>query len=68
MPGVLIHSEACAYPGLVKDVSGLDGKLGNGEEHWPRAGQVAPARVDVPEWPLVDVNDHGPNDGNWIKL
>jgi hypothetical protein len=53
---------------MAKDVSGLDGKLGSGEEHWPRVGAVAPADVDVPEWPLVDVNDRGPNYGNWAKL
>jgi hypothetical protein len=53
---------------MAKDVGGLNGKLGAGEEHWPRVGAVAPADVDVPEWPLTDTVDYGPNEGNWVKL
>ncbi len=53
---------------MAKDVSGLNGKLGPGEEHWPRVGDIAPPSVDVPQWPLVDVNDHGANYGSWVKL
>lgn len=53
---------------MAKDVAGLNGKLGAGEEHWPRCGEEAPPAVDVPAWPLIDPSDKGPNDGNWAKL
>lgn len=53
---------------MAKDVPGLNGALGEGEGAWPRVGDAAPAQVDVPEWPLVDTTDHGPNEGGWVKL
>lgn len=53
---------------MAKDVSGYNGQLGEGEKEWPRVGENAPSDVDVSEWPLVDVNDHGPNEGKWQKL
>jgi len=52
----------------MKDVSGSNGQLGPGENLWPRVGENAPANVDVPEWPLVDVADHGSDSGPWEKL
>jgi hypothetical protein len=50
----------------MKDVSGLNGMLGDGEGEWPRVGEVAPD--PVPEWPLVDTADRGPQDPRWVKL
>lgn len=50
----------------MRDVSGLDGSLGEGEQEWPRIGTKAPD--PDPAWPLVDIADMGPNEGSWQKL
>jgi hypothetical protein len=50
----------------MQDVSGLNGAVGEGEERWPRIGTKAPD--PDPAWPLVDVADKGPDEGNWVKL
>lgn len=50
----------------MQDVPGLNGKVGEGEQEWPRVGEVAPD--PVPEWPLVDTADTGPDEGGWVRL
>lgn len=51
---------------MASDASGLNGKLGEGAEAWPRVGGVA-GHSDA-AWPLVDASEGYPDASAWTKL